>query len=46
MGDYFSLYKSPPKTLIALSDVDTLNDNGLIVPTVIVVEESDYDVGE
>ena len=31
MGDYFS------QTSIALSDVDTLNDNGLTVPTVIVV---------
>ena len=46
MGRWETLYKFPPKTLIALSHVDTLYDNGLTVPAVIVVEESDYDVGE
>ena len=42
----FSLYTSPPKKLLELSDTKTLKDNGLVVPTVVFVEESDQDVGD
>ena len=42
--DSFSLYSSPPKHLLVLSDTQTLQDHGLTVPTVIMVEESYQDV--
>ena len=40
LEDSFSLYTSPSKHLLALSDTQTLQDHGLTVPTVIMVEES------
>ena len=42
--DSFSLYTSPPKHLLPLSDTQTLQDHSLTVPTVVMVEESDQDV--
>ena len=45
-GSCFSLYTSPPKKLLEISDTKSLKDSGLLVPTVVFVEESDQDVGD
>lgn len=44
-GSCFSLYTTPPKKLLELGGT-TLKDSGLVVPTVVYVEDSDQDVGE
>ena len=45
-GSCFSLYTSTPKKFLELSDTKTPKDNGLLMPTVVFVEESDLDVGD
>ena len=45
-GNSFSLFTCPPKKVVPLSETCSLQEYGLTVPTIVIVEESDQNVAE